>query len=261
MNQQEIEELKCRECVEELNRLAEHERYRYLGHLSELERKHFNERLIKDRRTSKELHVECSRWAPDWTTVERANLQMLERRFAADLPPLGYENHEISLYMRDRNTHQLQKLNRSGVGELARNIKQFLSDQKPHKDVPGPTKFNLDEFRSYSPLAGVFKTLLLSKVDVSVQVTSGSTEVRVGVIAYEQAEIEQLLDQAVASKLGGQADILLIYSEGPLFLFDLAGTIARLKRIAESRRTHQHFGEIWFLAHYSAGGQRLFQIV
>ena len=258
VNQQEVEESKCQECVEELNRLAEHERYRYLGHLSELERKHFPERLIKDRRTSKELHVECTRLAPNWTTVERANLQILERRFASDLSPLGYENYEIFLQMRDPQAHTLQKLNRSGVDELARSIKQFLSDQKPHGGEQKLVTFQLDDFRLYGPLASIFKTVLLSKID---RLADGSADVRVGVIAYEQRELEERLDQAIATKLDRQADILLIYSEGPLFLFDAANTLGRLKQIAETLHAHQSFGEIWFLTHYWTGGQKLFRIV
>jgi hypothetical protein len=260
VNQQEVEESKCQECVEELNRLAEHERYRYLGHLSELERKHFPERLIKDRRTSKELHVECTRLAPNWTTVERANLQMLERRFASDLPPLGYENYEILLQIRDPQAHGLQKLNRSGVDELARSIKQFLSDQKPHGGERDVVTFDLEDFRLYAPLASIFKTVLLSKTDTAGQLADGSTVVRVGVIAYEQKELEERLNQAIASKVGQQGDVLLIYSEGPLFLFDSASTLGRLKQIAESHQVHQSFEEIWFLMHYWTGGQKLFRI-
>jgi len=261
VNQQEVEESKCRECVEELNRLAEHERYRYLGHLSELERKHFSERLIKDRRTSKELHVECTRLAPNWTTVEKANLQMLERRFASDLPPLGYQNYEIFLQMRDPQAHTLQKLNRSGVDELARSIKKFLTDQKPQSGAQKLVTFQLDDSRLYAPLASVFKTVLMSKLDTDSQTAAGSTDVRVGVIAYEQSELEERLDQVIASKLDLRADILLIYSEGPLFLFDSASTLGRLKQIAEMLHAHQSFGEIWFLTHYWTGGQKLFRIV
>ena len=41
MNQKEEEESKCREFVDELNCLAEHDRYRYIGHVSELEGKEF----------------------------------------------------------------------------------------------------------------------------------------------------------------------------------------------------------------------------
>jgi hypothetical protein len=75
-----------------LNRLAEHERYRYIGQVSELEGKEFPDCLIKDRRANSELHVECTRFAPDWMTVEKANMQIMERRFAYDLRDIGYEN-------------------------------------------------------------------------------------------------------------------------------------------------------------------------
>ena len=261
VNQEEVEDSKCRECVEEMNRLAEHERYRYLGHLSELERKHLPERLIKDRRTSRELHVECARLAPDWTTVEKANLQILEQRFASFLPELGYENYEIFLQMRDPQTHPLQKLNRSGVDELARGIRQFFTDPKSHSGDPDVGKFDLDDRRAYAPLGRIFQSLVVSKVDDASRLADGSTVVRVGVIAYSQSELEKRIDQVIANKLDRRADVLLIYSEGPLFLFDLADTIARLKQAAGTHQAQQRFGEIWFLAHYRTGGQKLFRIV
>lgn len=244
-----------------MNRLAEHERYRYLGHLSETDRKHFAEQLIKDRRTSVELHVECSRLAPDWTTVERANLQILERRFEADLPQLGYDNCEIFLHVRDPHSHPLQKLNRSGVDELARTIKKYLVGQKPLLGEQSLTEFPINEVRPYSPLAEIFRTVRVSKVNSSGTATGDSPVVRVGVIAYEQSELELRLDQAITSKFGRRADILLIYSEGPLFVFDLAKVSARLKESAETLRAHQFFAKIWFLAHYLTAAQKLFQIV
>jgi len=72
VNQKEQEESKCREFVDELNRLVEHERYRYIGHVSELEGKAFSsDCLIKDRRMSSELHVECTRFAPERWRVRR----------------------------------------------------------------------------------------------------------------------------------------------------------------------------------------------
>ena len=82
VNQKEEEESKCRQFVHHLNRLADHERYRYIGHVSELEGKEFPDFLILDRRTSRELQIECTRFAPEWLTVEKANMEILERRFA-----------------------------------------------------------------------------------------------------------------------------------------------------------------------------------
>ncbi len=103
VDQNEVEESKCREFVDGLNRLAEHERYRYVGHVSELELKYLPEFLIKDRRTSKELHVVFARFAPDWSTVEKANLRILERRFAQDLRYLGEEKyHKYDIYLQTR---------------------------------------------------------------------------------------------------------------------------------------------------------------
>jgi hypothetical protein len=132
VNQKEEEESKCREFVDQLNWLAAHERYRYIGHVSELDRKDFPDCLIMDRRTSRELHVECTRFAPEWRTVEKANIQILERRFAYDLRDIGYEKYDIFLQTRRPFEHPLQKLNRSGVEGLARNVKRFLTDQRPH---------------------------------------------------------------------------------------------------------------------------------
>jgi hypothetical protein len=131
VNQKEEEESKCREFVDQLNRLAEHERYRYIGHVSELEGEEFPDCLIKDRRANSELHVECTRFAPDWMTVEKANMQILERRFAYDLRDTGYENYDIFLQTRNPFEHPLQNLNRSSVEDLARNVKKFLIDQQP----------------------------------------------------------------------------------------------------------------------------------
>ena len=56
------------------------------------------------------------------------------------------------------------------------------------------------------------------------------------------------------------ADVLLIYSEGPLFLFDVPKTVIRLKEIAEARQAQQSFREIWFLAHYWTADQKLYRV-
>jgi len=165
VNQKEEEESKCREFVAELNRLAAHERYRYVGRVSELEAKEFSDCLIMDRRTSKELHVECTRYSPDWMSVERSNMQMLEKRFAYDLANIGYENNTIFLRTRNWHSHPLQKLNRSGVEELARSIKQFLVDHKKKGADQSSAQFNLDDFPRYAPLAGMFQFLRLTKVE------------------------------------------------------------------------------------------------
>jgi hypothetical protein len=261
VSQREGEESKCREVVDEFNRLAEHERYRYIGHLSELEGKHFSEFLVKDRRTSKELHVECVRYSPDWMTVERANLQILERRFAQDLPPLGYQDYDIFLQTRDPHAHPLQKLNRSGVEELARSVRQFLADQRLQIGDQSFAKFNLDDFARYTPMDRVFQALHLSKSEAACRVDDASPAVRVGVTGHEAGEIAKRLEETISSKVHGQADILLIYSEGPLFLFDVSKTVIRLKEISEVHQTQQSFQEIWFLAHYWTADQKLYRVV
>jgi len=267
VSQKEAEESKCREFVDELNRLAEHERYRYIGHVSELEGKEFPDCLIKDRRTSKELHVECTRYWPDWMTVESANMQVLERRFAYDLRDIGYENYRIFLQTRNPYSHPLQKLNRSGLEDLARSIKQFLVDQKPTVAEQSFAQLNLDDFPRYAPLARMFQFLLLTKLENPETVSrldDGSPIVQVGVIGYEDSEIEQRLEQTITGKIRGPgytADILLIYSEGPLFLFDVPETVAQLKELAAAYNAQQSFGEIWFLAHYWTSDQKLYRIV
>jgi hypothetical protein len=267
VNQKEEEESKCREFVAGLNHFAEHERYRYVGHVSELDGKEFPYDLIKDRRTSSELHVECTRFSPDWTTVEKANMQILERRFAADLRDIGYENYDIFLQTRDPIKHPLQKLNRSGVEDLAKSIKRFLTDQKPHVVEQSFVKFNLNDFRRYMPLTETFQFLLLTKLENPEAVSrldNGSPIVRVGVTGFELSEIEKRLEKAISSKLRGPgytADVLLIYSEGPLFLIDAPKTVARLKEIAEVRQAQESFREIWFLAHYWTADQKLYRIV
>lgn len=266
MNQKEEEESKCQEFVFELNQLAEHERYRYIGHVSESGGKEFPDCLIKDRRTSKELHVECTRYSPDWMNVERANMQLLEKRFAFDLRNIGYENYAIFLQMRNWHSHPLQKLNRSGVEDLARSIKQFLVDHKPKISDQGSAQFNLGDFPRYAPLAGMFQFLRLTKLEKKQAASpgDGSAIVQVGVVGYEGSEMEQRLEQTITSKLrgpGNTADILLIYSEGPLFLYDVPQTNTRLKEIAEAHHAPQSFGEIWFLTHYWTGDQKLYRVV
>ena len=87
---------------------------------------------------------------------------------------------------------------------------------------------------------------------------------RVGVIGFELSEIEERLEKTLASKLRGTgytADVLLIYSEGPLFLFDVPKTVIRLKEIAEVRQAQESFREIWFLAHYCTADQKLYRVV
>ena len=267
MNQREEEESKCREFVHHLNRLAEHERYRYIGHVSELEGKDFPDCLIMDRRTGRELHVECTRFAPDWMTVEKANMQILERRFANGLRDIGYENYDIFLHTRNPFQHPLQKLNRSGVEDLARNVKRFLTDQRLHVGEQSLVKFNLDDFPTYVPLTKTFQFLLLTKLTnlgALSRLDDGSPIVRVGVIGFELAEIDKLLGDTLSNKLRGPGyttDILLIYSAGPLFLFDVPKTVTRLKELAEARNAQQSFRELWFLAHYWTEDQKLYRVV
>ncbi len=267
MNQKEEEESKCQEFVFELNQLAEHERYRYIGSVSELGEKEFPGRFIMDRRTSKELHVECTRYSPDGMTVERANMQLLEKRFACDLKNIGYENYTILLQMRNWQSHPLQKLNRSGVEDLARSIKQFLVDHKPKAADQSSVQFNLDDFPRYAPLAGMFRFLLLARLahpQTASRLDGGPPIAQVGMIGYEASEMALRLEQTITSKLrapGYTADVLLIYSEGPLFVYDVQQTNTRLKEIAEAHHAQQSFGEIWFLSHYWTGGQKLYRVV
>jgi hypothetical protein len=266
VNQKEEDESKCREFVDQLNRLAAHERYRYIGHVSELDRKDFPDCLIMDRRTSRELHVECTRFAPEWRTVEKANIQILERRFANDLNDIGYESYDIFLQTRNPSEHPLQKLNRSGVEDLARNVKRFLADQRPQVGEQGVMKFNLDDFPTYVPLTTTFQFLLLTKRENPEAVSrldDGSSVVQVGVLGYEASEMEQRLDKIITSKLrgpGDTADILLIYSAGPLYLLDAPKTASRLKELAQAHNAQQSFRELWFLAHYWTGDQKLYRV-
>jgi hypothetical protein len=194
VNQKEEEESRCREFVDQLNRLAEHERYRYIGHVSELEGEEFPDCLIKDRRANSELHVECTRFAPDWMTVEKANMQIMERRFAYDLRDIGYENYDIFLQTRNPLKHPLQKLNRSGAEDLTRSVKRFLADQKPHVGEQSFVKFNLDDFPRYVPLTKTFQFLLLTKLEnpeAVIRLDDGFPIVRVGVTGFELSEIEK----------------------------------------------------------------------
>jgi hypothetical protein len=198
--------------------------------------------------------------------VERANMQLLEKRFALDLTNIGYENYAISLQMRNWNSHPLQKLNRSGVEDLARSIKQFLVDHKPKISDQGSAQFNLDDFPRYAPLAGMFQFLRLTKLEKKQAASPGDGPafVQVGVVGCDAGEMEQRLEQAIISRLRGPdntADILLIYSEGPLFVYDVPQTNTRLKEIAEAHRAQQSFGEIWFLTHYWTGDQKLYRVV
>jgi hypothetical protein len=84
------------------------------------------------------------------------------------------------------------------------------------------------------------------------------------VTGFELSEIEGRLEKAISSKLRGPgytADVLLIYSEGPLFLIDAPKTVARLNEIAEVRQAQESFREIWFLAHYWTADQKLYRVV
>ena len=218
-----------------------------------------------DRRTAKELHVECSRYSPDWSTVERANMQILERRFASDLRNIEYENYTIFLQIRDWPSHPLQKLNRSGAEDLARSIKKFLVDQKPRIADQASTKFNLHDFPRYAPLAQTFQFLFLTKMEDPRAVNRlDDGTVQVGVIGHAATEMDGRLEQTIASKLrgsGNAADALLIYSEGPLFLYDVSKTNASLTKVAEAHNAQQSFAEIWFLAHYRTGDQKLYRVI
>jgi hypothetical protein len=266
VNQKEEEESKCREFVDQLNWLAAHERYRYIGHVSEVEGKDFPDCLIMDRRTSSELHVECTRFAPEWMTVEKANIQILERRFACDLRDIGYGSYDIFLQTRSPSEHPLQKLNRSGVEDLARNVKRFLSDQRPQVGEQSTIKFNLDDFPTYVPLTTTFQFLLLTKIENPEAVSrldDGSPFVRVGIIGFELPEIDKHLEATISNKLRGPeytSDVLLIYSAGPLFLLDAPKTASRLKELAQAQNAQQSFREIWFLAHYWTGDQKLYPV-
>jgi hypothetical protein len=266
VNQKEEEESKCREFVHHLNRLAEHERYRYIGHVSELEGKEFPDRIILDRRTSRELHIECTRFAPDWMTVEKANMEILERRFAYNLRDIGYDNYDIFLQTRNPLEHPLQKLNRSGVEDRARNVKQFLTDQRPHVGEQSLLQFYLDDFLSYAPLAKTFQFLLLTKLtnpEAVSRLDDGFPIVRVGVIWFELTEIDKRLEDTLSKKLRGPGcttDILLIYSDGPLFLLDVPKAVTRLKELAQAHRAMQSFREVWFLAHYWTADQKLYRV-
>ena len=266
VNQKEEEESKCREFVHHLNRLAEHERYRYIGHVSELERKEFPDRLILDRRTSRELHVECARFAPDWMTVEKANMEVLERRFADSLRDINYENYDIFLRTRNPLEHPLQKLNRSGVEDLARIVKRFLTDQRPHVGDKSLVQFNLDDFPAYAPMAKTFQFLLLTKLanpEAVSRLDDGFPIVRVGVIGFELTEIDKRLEDTLSKKLRGPGyatDVLLIYSDGPLFLFDVPKAVAHLKELAHAHSAMQSFREVWFLAHYWTADQKLYRV-
>ena len=234
--------------------------------MSELEGKEFPDCLIKDRRANSELHVECTRFAPDWMTVEKANMQILERRFACDLRDIGYENYDIVLQTRSPFEHPLQKLNRSGVEDLARSVKRFLTDQKPHVGEQSVLKFNLDDFPTYVPLTTTFQFLGLTKLENPEAVSrldDGSPIVRAGVIGFELVDIDKRLEATLSNKQRGPGyttDVLLIYCDGPLFLLDVPKTVTRLKELTESHNAQQSFKEIWFLAHYWTGNQKLYRV-
>jgi hypothetical protein len=123
-----------------------------------------------------------------------------------------------------------------------------------------------DNFPRYVPLNKTFQFLLVTKLEnpeAATRLDDGSPIVRVGVMGFELSEIEKRLDKTLFSKLRGPsytADILLIYSEGPLFLFDVPKTVIRLKEIAELREAQQSFREIWFLAHYWTADQKLYRV-
>ena len=66
-------------------------------------------------------------------------------------------------------------------------------------------------------------------------------------IGYEASELTLRLEQTITGKLRGlgyTAYILRIYSEGPLFVYDVPETNARLKENAEARHAQQSFAEM-----------------
>jgi hypothetical protein len=116
-------------------------------------------------------------------------------------------------------------------------------------------------------LTKTFQFLLLTKLEnpeAMSRLDDGSPIVRVGVTGFELSEIEGRLEKAIFSKLRGSgytADVLLIYSEGPLFLFDVPKTVIRLKEITGVRQAQVSIREIWFLAHYWTADQKLYRVV
>jgi hypothetical protein len=199
-------------------------------------------------------------------TVEKANMEILERRFAYNLRDIGYDNYDIFLQTRNPLEHPLQKLNRSGVEDRARNVKQFLTDQRPHVGEQSLLQFYLDDFLSYAPLAKTFQFLLLTKLtnpEAVSRLDDGFPIVRVGVIWFELTEIDKRLEDTLSKKLRGPGcttDILLIYSDGPLFLLDVPKAVTRLKELAQAHRAMQSFREVWFLAHYWTADQKLYRV-
>jgi hypothetical protein len=199
-------------------------------------------------------------------TVEKANMEILERRFAYNLRDIGYENYDIFLQTRNPLEHPLQKLNRSGVEDLARNVRQFLTDQRTHVGEESLVKFTLDDFPLYVPLTKTFQFLLLTKLtnpEAVSRLDDGSPIVRVGVIGFELAEIDKLLEDTLGKKVRGPGyttDILLIYSDGPLFLLDVPKAVTHLKELAQAHNAQQSFREIWFLAHYWTEDQKLYRV-
>jgi hypothetical protein len=87
--------------------------------------------------------------------------------------------------------------------------------------------------------------------------------VRVGVIGFELAEVDKHLEDTLSNKLRGPehtSDVLLIYSAGPLYLLDAPKTASRLKELAQAHNAQQSFRELWFLAHYWTGDQKLYRV-
>jgi hypothetical protein len=134
-------------------------------------------------------------------------MQLLARRFTHDLKNIGYENYAIFLQTRNWDSHPIQRLNRSGVEDLARSIKQFLVEHKPKTAEQSSTRFNLDDFPRYVPLAGIFEFLLLTKLEnpqVEGHLDNGSV-VQVGVTGYQASEMALRLEEPLPASFVGRA--------------------------------------------------------
>jgi hypothetical protein len=103
----------------------------------------------------------------------------------------------------------------------------------------------------------------LENPEAASRLDDGSPFVRVGIIGFELPEIDKHLEATISNKLRGPeytSDVLLIYSAGPLFLLDAPKTVTRLKELSEVHNAPQSFREIWFLAHYWTGDQKLYRV-
>lgn len=266
MHKTEVEESKCREFVDEFNRLAGCEQYHYIGLVGELTGEEFPDCLIQDCQTGEELQVECTQFSLDWMAAERANMNALAKRLAYQLKSLGYQQYDIFLQTRNPFVHPLQRLKRADIVDLVRAVKQFLTDQKRQISGQSFRQFDLGHFPQYAPLARMFQFLLITKLDdtaLAQRLAQGSPRIRLGVTGFELGEVYKRLDDAIANKLRGPgytADILLIHSDG-LFSFDIADTVGHLKAIAASRNAPHSFKQIWFLSHYWTDHQKLYRIL